>query len=263
MDAAAISRCAALIGGARLAAAPVPDLADADRPERIADGYSVQAALHDYFREHTGSTLAGWKIGATTGSMQAYLGVDGPACGRMMSDNVYENGTSLAASGFCNPGIECEIGLRIGADSAGGAYTRDSVGDIVDTVFPAIEIVENRYGDFLARGTPTLVADDFFHKACVLGAEISDWRDIDLAALVGRTRIDGVEKGRGTGAEVMGHPFEALSWLANTLAAQGEQLTAGQIVLTGSVAPVIWVESETATAEIALDRLGSVSVAFA
>ena len=154
MDAAAISRCAALIGGARLAAAPVPDLADADRPERIADGYSVQAALHDYFREHTGSTLAGWKIGATTGSMQAYLGVDGPAWGRMMSDNVYENGTSLAASGFCNPGIECEIGLRIGADATGGAYTRDSVGDIVDTVFPAIEIVENRYGDFLARGTP-------------------------------------------------------------------------------------------------------------
>ena len=71
-----------------------------------------------------------------------------------------------------------------------------------------------------------------------------------------------MEKGRGTGAEVMGHPFEALSWLANTLAAQGEQLTAGQIVLTGSVAPVIWVESDTATAEIALDRLGSVSVAF-
>jgi 2-keto-4-pentenoate hydratase len=260
VDHAALTRCAALIGGARLAAEKVPDLAPADRPGSIADGYAAQAALHDYFRDRTGSALAGWKIGATTASMQTYLGVDGPAYGRVMTSNVYENGAETPASRFCNPGIECEIGMRIGADADGAPYTKDTIGALVGTVFPAIEIVENRFGDFLARGTPTLIADDFFHKACVLGDEIADWCSLDLAAAKGRTLIDGKQEGGGTGADVMGHPFEALAWLANTLAGHGLRLTAGQIVLTGSVARVIWVENATATAEIELDGLGPVSV---
>ena len=258
MDDAALARSAALIGAARLSASPVPDLPD--QPAYIEHGYAMQAALHRYFRDQTGSTLAGWKIGATTASMQDYLGVDGPAYGRVMAKNVHSNGTALAASDFCNPGIECEIGMRIDSNAGYAPYTSDTIGDIVGSVFPAIEIVENRYGDFLARGTPTLIADDFFHKACVLGDESPDWQNIDLAAVAGRTLIGGDEKGSGTGAEVLGHPFEALAWLANTLAEHGKRLTAGQIVLTGSVAPVIWIENETAKAEIALDGLGRVSV---
>jgi 2-keto-4-pentenoate hydratase len=262
VDKISISRTAALIGAARLTASPVPGLEGIARPNSIADGYAAQAALHRYFRDETGSVLAGWKIGATTTSMQDYLGVDGPAYGRIMANNVHPNGAVLAAADFCNPGIECEIGMRIESNAGYAPYTSDTVGDIVGSVFPAIEIVENRYGDFLARGTPTLIADDFFHKACVLGDEIPNWQGINLAAAAGRTLIDGDEKGSGTGAEVMGHPFEALAWLANTLADHGERLTAGQIVLTGSVAPVIWVESESADARIELDGLGEVSVSF-
>lgn len=258
MDDAARTRSAALIGAARLSASTVPDLSEP--PESIEHGYAMQAALHRYFRDRTGSSLSGWKIGATTASMQDYLGVDGPAYGRVMANNVHADGAALAASDFCQPGIECEIGMRIDSTAGYAPYTSDTIGDIVGSVFPAIEIVENRYGDFLSRGTPTLIADDFFHKACVLGDEISDWQSIDLAAVAGRTLIDGAEKGSGTGAEVMGHPFEALAWLANTLADHGERLMAGQIVLTGSVAPVIWVEDETAQAAIELDGLGRVSV---
>lgn len=257
---ATLTRIAALIGTARLSASPVPDLPETDSPAHIEDGYAMQAALHRYFQEETGSSLAGWKIGATTTSMQDYLGVDGPAYGRVMANNVHSNGAVLAAADFCNPGIECEIGMRIESNAGYARYTSDTIGDIVGSVFPAVEIVENRYGDFLARGTPALIADDFFHKACVLGNEIQDWQGIDLAAAAGRTLIDGEEKGSGTGAEVMGHPLEALAWLANTLADHGERLTAGQIVLTGSVAPVIWVESESAEAAIELDGLGHVNL---
>ena len=105
-----------------------------------------------------------------------------------------------------------------------------------------------------------MIADDFFHKACVLGTPVSDWQDIDLAAIAGRTRIDGIEKGSGTGADVMGHPLEAVAWLANTLADHGHRLAAGQIVLTGSVAPVIWIEGSPCQAEIALEALGTVLI---
>jgi len=256
------ARVAELLGAARLSAQPVPGIPRRDAPQTIADGYAVQETLHRYLCEKTGSTLAGWKIGATTKGMQAYLGVDGPAYGHILSANVHESGAVFAASGFCHPGIECEIAVRIGTDAGTRTYTRETVGEIIDAAVPAIEIVENRYGDFLARGTPVLIADDFFHKACVLGTPVTDWQGIDLATVRGRTLIDGVEKGGGTGADVMGHPLEAIAWLANTLTAHGQQLTAGQIVLTGSVAPVIWIDAMPARAEIRLDGLGDVRVDF-
>lgn len=262
MDADALSRVAEILCDARLSARALPDIADADSPQTVAEGYAAQAALHNRYCAATGGNLAGWKVGATTRDMQTYLGVDGPAYGRILSTNMHETGATLGAAGFCNPGIECEIALRIGADAEDRTYDRKTIGDIIDTVIPAIELVENRYGDFLVRGTSTLIADDFFHKACVLGAPVSDWRGMDLAAVTGRTLIDGDEKGNGIGADVMGHPLEAVVWLANKLAEHGEGLKAGQIVLTGSVAPVIWIDSATALARIELDGLGSVSLSI-
>ena len=262
MEEGARVRVAELLGAARLSAQPVPDIPRQDAPQTMADGYAVQETLHRYLCEKTASALAGWKIGATTAGMQAYLGVDGPAYGHILSAHVHEPGAVLSASDFCHPGIECEIAVRIGIDAGTRTYTRETVGETIDAVIPAIEIVENRYGDFLARGTPALIADDFFHKACVLGTPVTDWQGIDLSAVKGRTLIDGVEKGSGTGADVMGHPLEAVAWLANTLAAHGTRLTAGQIVLTGSVAPVIWLDSPAAVAEIRLEGLGDVRVDF-
>ncbi len=50
-----------------------------------------------------------------------------------------------------------------------------------------------------------------------------------------------MEVGRGRGADVMGHPFEALAWLANSLAQRGRSLRAGEFVFTGSVVETKWV----------------------
>ena len=105
-----------------------------------------------------------------------------------------------------------------------------------------------------------LIADDFFHKACVMGTPITEWRDIDLSSVYGQTLIDGVEIGSGIGADVTGHSLEAIAWLANTLASHGERLTAGQVVLTGSVAPVIWIDTPAATADVTLKNLGAVRI---
>jgi 2-keto-4-pentenoate hydratase len=251
---------AARIGAARIASKPMPELDGNSQPADIAEGYRVQSALHDYLKTETSGSLAGWKIGATTGLMQNYLGVEGPAYGRIMTSNVYKNGTHLDLRDFCNPGIECEIAIRLNSDSIHAPYTSDTVGDIVGSLFAAIEIVENRYGNFLERGAPTLIADDFFHKACILGKEVSDWNGIDLITTTGRTLIDSHERGSGTGAEVMGHPLKALAWLANTLAERGWHLQSDQIVLTGSLTPVIWLTGLEEAARIEVDCLGKVEV---
>ena len=92
---------------------------------------------------------------------------------------------------------------------------------------------------------------------CVLGEAVSDWRRLDLATLRGRIVINGGVRGEGLGADTMGHPFNAVAWLATNLAARGERLQAGQVVLTGSI-----VRSEAVgrgdQVTVAVDGLGEV-----
>jgi 2-keto-4-pentenoate hydratase len=124
-----------------------------------------------------------------------------------------------------------------------------------------MEIVDDRYVDYKSLDTPTLIADDFFDGGCVLGEAVSGWRSLDLAALRGVTWINGVEVGRGCGADVMGHPFEALAWLANSLARRSKSLRAGEFVFTGSVVETKWVKrGDRVVMEI--ERLGKVEAVF-
>lgn len=262
MDRENLLQAARLLGEARLATAPTPDLIDRLCPQGQAEGYALQAALADWLTANGQATLAGYKVGATTADMQRYLGTPGPAFGHVRAANVHTSPAVLAFGGFHNPGIECEVAFRLGEDldPAAPPRTRADLADRIEAVMPAIEIVENRYGDFLSRGIGTLIADDFFHKACVLGPPVMDWRDLDLATLRGRTVIDGGTAGEGRGADVMGHPLEAVLWLTDALARQGETLRAGQIVLTGSMTPVHWIAEFPCAAEIEIDELGACAV---
>ena len=52
----------------------------------------------------------------------------------------------------------------------------------------AIELVDDRYEDYSALSAPVLIGDDFFNAGVVLGAEQTDWRDLDLKAVRGGPR---------------------------------------------------------------------------
>lgn len=127
-------------------------------------------------------------------------------------------------------------------------------------VFAAIEVVEKRYTDLAELGTPTLIGDQVFHRAGVLGAPASGWRNADLAAIRGRMTVDGRLRGEGVGADLLGHPFEALAWLAaSPAAAVFGGLRAGQVVFLGSVTPPIWLDGP-ARVSVEFDVLGRVDL---
>ena len=133
----------------------------------------------------------------------------------------------------------------------------------VAEVFPAIEIVERRYGDLGILGTPTLIADQVFHASGVLGAPVADWRDRDLGAAKGTFHVGGKVVGSGHGRDLLGHPMEALAWLAGSGAARVfGGLRAGQVVWLGSVTPPIWLDGPCAV-RIAFEGLGEVELRFA
>lgn len=222
---------------ARTALAPLPDPI---APQDTAQGAAVQAALA---RLVGAMPPAGFKIGATGSRMQAYLGVAHPVAGFMQAANIHRARAEVRFADFIRPGVECEVSVRLARDLPPGPCTAEQAAAAVGAFTAGIEIVENRYGDLKELGTPTLVGDQMYHAAAVIGAE-GDWRGLDLGALRGRISIDGQERDSGVTTDLMGHPFNCLAWLAGSaeVAAFGG-LKAGQVVMLGSVTPPVWLEA--------------------
>jgi 2-keto-4-pentenoate hydratase len=227
-----------------------------------AEGYRVQRAVHDLLLPVTGA-LVGYKIGCTSKVMQEYLDIPHPCGGGVFARSVYESGVGLPAADFVRVGVECEIAVRLARDLSPSEepFTAEWVMEAIESYMPAIEIVDDRYEQWETLGAPTLIADDFFAAGCVLGPPRARNAAPDLLEVTGRALINGKEAGRGTGADVLGHPHQALAWLANHLAAEGKGLHAGQIVMTGSLVKTVWLNAGDAVV-MELQGLGRVEATF-
>ncbi|HEY8610941.1 MAG TPA: fumarylacetoacetate hydrolase family protein [Roseomonas sp.] len=231
----------------------------ADTPADMAAGYALQLRLA---RTMGAVPPAGFKIGATSKGMQAYLGLDHPCAGFCPAEGIQEHAGAFRLKDFRQAGVECEIGLRLGRDLSHGVHTREAVAEAVEHVFAAIEVVDQRYEDFLALGAPGLIADQMFHAGGVVGAPASGWPGLELEAAHGRLLVDGAERGHGVGADLLGHPLDALAWLAGSPAAEVfGGLRAGQVIFLGSVTPALWLEGPCEVTA-SFDLLGAVTARF-
>jgi len=231
-------------------------------PHDEADAYRVQDVLHNLLSPDFGAQV-GYKIGCTSTVMQIYLGIDHPCAGGLYQSGVHQSGVLLPYKNYVHVGVECEIAVRLVSDFVVGdaPFTADSIAHLVDAYYPAIEIVDDRYADWRSVDPRVLIADDFFAAGCVLGAPVTRAEAPDLLSVEGRANINGREVGRGSGADVLGHPHHALAWLANHLAESGKILRAGDIVLTGSLVKTEWLNAGDEVL-MELSGLGHVSVRF-
>nr|MBC8281996.1 fumarylacetoacetate hydrolase family protein [Chloroflexota bacterium] len=167
--------------------------------------------------------------------------------------------STLKASDFYQLALECEVGVRLGADlGPGGApYDRGTVSEAVESLMPAFEVVDVRRTPGVDKmvGFITGVAANIFNAGVVLGAPVTNWRELDLEAAYGSMTINDEMVGDGHGSDVMGHPLEPLAWLANKLAEQDLGLTAGMVIITGSIVPPKPVKPGD-TASIDIEGLG-------
>lgn len=210
------------------------------RPANVEDGLAVQEA----FVKVWSVPVAGYKIGCTSPEAQKMLGSPGPFPGRVFAPALLKSPAQAAAKAFHRLGIEPEFAFTMARDlpPRAAAYTRDEVAAAVAALHGAIEIVDGRWLDWIKVGVASIVADNGAHGALVLGPPVSDWRSLDLAKAKAVLRFDDKRIAEGTGDAVLGHPLEALTWLANHLAARGYGLKAGDAVTTGTVASIHFAE---------------------
>ncbi|WP_407169517.1 2-keto-4-pentenoate hydratase [Bradyrhizobium sp. ORS 111] len=257
-----ILAAAKTIATARRSRAPLKALPKDIVPRDEAEGYRVQRAVHDLLRGQAGS-LVGYKIGCTSAVMQDYLNISHPCGGGVFEKVVHDSGVQLQMTDYVHVGVECEIAVRLARNLAASEapFTAEWVAEAIEAYCPAIEIVDDRYVKWETLGAPTLIADDFFAAGCVLGEAVPRISGLDLLRVTGRAIVNGEVAGRGSGADVLGHPHNALAWLANHLAAEGKGLHAGQIVLTGSLVKTVWLKAGDSVV-MELDGLGKVEATF-
>ena len=233
MDQAQIQEAAQLLWNAWQAGRKLERLPAACRPQTVEDGYAVQARLAD----SSGQSVSGWKIAATSQAGQAHIGVDGPLAGRLLAGKIDRSPATLplGTNGMCV--VELEFAFRLARDlpPRDHEYAMDEVLASVASLHPAIEVPDSRFLDFSTAGPAQLIADSACAGLFVWGSAAAvDWRTLDLAAHPVWLSLNGARAGEGSGANVLGDPRIALTWLANELTVRADGLKAGQIVTTGT-----------------------------
>jgi 2-oxopent-4-enoate/cis-2-oxohex-4-enoate hydratase len=227
----------------------------------VDDAYRI--SLHMLrLREAAGERVVGKKIGVTSKAVQDMLGVFQPDFGFLTdSMQMADDATvSLSKAGLIHPRAEGEIAFVLHSDLQGPGVTREDVLAATAWVAPCFEIVDSRVRDWKIKIQDT-VADNASCGVFVIGQRHTDPRSLDLAAVSMQMWKNEVPAGSGLGSAVQGHPAEAVAWLANTLGSLGIPFKAGEIILSGSLAPLVSaVAGDRFTMQI--EGLGGCSIQF-
>lgn len=232
-------------------------------PSSVADAYAMQDVFTARKAKQLDTTIAGYKIALTTPAMRQFTGFNDSIGGTLLAAQMLRSPARIAARDYGRLIIESEIAFEMAADADIRAtpYDRESIAPLVAAVMPAFEVADDRAADYdhLAANILSLIVDNAWNEGAVLGAPIRDWRGLDLAAVRGTVSINGKPSGEGFGRDVLGHPLEALAWIANRLIERGRALLRGQVVITGSLVVSKFLQPGD-TVRFALDAIGEVEL---
>ncbi|MES2257449.1 MAG: fumarylacetoacetate hydrolase family protein [Pseudomonadota bacterium] len=207
-----------------------------------------------------GERVIGKKIGVTSKAVQDMLDVRQPDFGILLSGMHYDDGAAIPIDTLIQPRAEGEIAFFLKHALQGPGVTMEQVLAATESVAACFEIVDSRVQDWKIKIADT-VADNASCGVFVIGQERVSPAALDLAACAMTIEKNGIQVAAGTGAAALGHPAQAVAWLANELGARGIALEAGEPILSGSLAVLIPVVAGDALT-VRIDGIGSCAVSF-
>ena len=243
---------------------PPPHVMPGD--ERTA--YKVQDAFLKTLVPRQGPVV-GYKIALTSPQILAQTGLKGPVYGPIRRKRVFHEKARIRVGTWTRLGAELEVIFIMGSDvpaplsKKGGAkpYDRDSIAKYVGDVRAGFELIEDRGADYTRLSENGLIMDVGWNGGSLIAKHNKNWRNLDLGALNGTIFFDGKEVRAGHSGDVLGHPLNALAWLANKLGAHGKTLKKGMIVSSGSMVACQFVPPGS-TAGGKIEGLGEVSLKY-
>ena len=227
----------------------------------IEDAYHISLRMVNRRVDTDGEKIVGKKIGVTSAPVQEMLGVFQPDFGFLTDAMHYEDGAAIPIAGnLIQPRAEGEIAFRLKKDLVGPGVTEQDVLDATETIMPCFEIVDSRIDDWKIKIQDT-VSDNASCGVYTLGSNEVDPRDLDLANLKMKVYKNGDLHCEGVSSAVQGNPLTAVAWLANTLGEFGIPFKAGEVILSGSLVPLIPVVAGDSM-HLELEGVGTASCSF-
>jgi 2-keto-4-pentenoate hydratase len=202
-----------------------------------------------------GATRVGWKTGINAPVVQRALGIDDVVLGHLTSATTLPAGATHPLAGGTRVGMEAEVALHIGADLPGGASPEQARAAVARRG-AAIELVDN---DRPFDDVEAIVANNVFHRAVSFGTASPPPRGPWLNDVTARIMHNGAQIEAIDTAAVAGDLIAIVRFVADTLAACGEQLRTGDRIIAGSLGRLFFVEpGDVVVAD--LGRLGNVTL---
>jgi 2-keto-4-pentenoate hydratase len=276
-----------MLVAARASGQPCPPIRGLLPADDVDAAYAVQSSwVADQIA--AGARVVGRKIGLTNPVVQAQFGVDRPDFGVLFESMACAPGTPIDGARTLQPKIEAEIAFVLAEDLTGAMIGSAEVAAATAYVMAALEIVDSRIAGW-DIGIVDTIADNGSSGLFVLGDRRQELGRLDLAecAMTLRRVASGGGDGTGgagggdgtgglgevggtggevvstgTGASILGHPLAAVAWLAAAVRDHGRPLRAGEVVLSGSLGPMVAVApGDIFVADIT--GVGQVSAVFA
>lgn len=235
---ATASRLASRFVAARREARSLPAY-PGSAPTTLAEAYAVQDAAIDLWPDE----IAGWKIGLIPPGQREIYGaarIAGPIFRADVQEYQVDAIATLPVFSGGFGAVEAEFVFRMARDAPHGVtdWSHEDAVRLVDALFIGVENAGSPLATINDLGAAVTASDFGNNAGLIIGAEVADWRQRDLATLTAETFIDGQTAGSGDAARIPGTPIAALTFILGHAAARGRPLRAGQFVSTGAVTGV-------------------------
>ena len=203
--------------------------------------YAV-AELNAQARLADGRRIVGKKVGLTSRAVQQQLGVDQPDFGVLFDDMEFLDGDEVPIARLIQPKVEAEVAFVVGRELRHEAPSWGEFVASLDCALPAIEIVDSAIADWKITLVDT-VADNASSGLYLLGLRPVAIGQLAASEFGMQLAVNGATVSVGSGAACLGHPLRAAYWLARTMAARGQPLREGEVVLSGALGPMAGVKA--------------------
>lgn len=215
-------------------------------PGTVARGLEAQIEVLSAKRAQ-GIELIGWKIGLNVPAVQRQLGLERPVVGHLTTASLIEEGSTHSLAGGARVGIEPEVTIHLGPEAT------------IAGLGPAIEIVDL---DPAVAELEPILARNVFHRGVVLGPAVAGAGPAALAGLTATVSRNGAVEQQAAFSETGTAPDEIVQIVAERLALVGEEPREGQVIIGGSLTPIVFVEPGDEVA-VDLGPLGNLGLRLA
>ena len=201
-----------------------------EEAERIRDGLVAELAASQ-------GKVVGSKAGLTNPAVQKRFGHNSPVRGVLLEKMLLDDGAEVPAKFGAVPVFEADLVVVVKDEAINQARTPAEVIKHVASIRPFIELPDLVTAKEQPITGAVLTAINSGARLGVLGKPIA--ATPELADALGKMTVvmrdqDGKELGKAPGAAILGHPLNAVVWLAQDVAKSGGRLRAGDILSLGS-----------------------------